>query len=358
MITSNSLKKNFTRRNFLGNTVAAATAFAIAPRTFGCVSKNSENQTLPNVSNFGGVQIGSISYSWQRMAAYGPEEVLGYSIASGIGSLEARWTEIEAFAGIPEGPQRQPLPQNFTGMPEGSGGGIPQGRGAGMSGQEQQEFEATQAAALEAQRQWRISVPMTKFEEFRKMYNNAGVNIHHAKMRPATWSDEEIDYAFRVAKALGAKGVGEEISEEACRRLAPFAEKHDMYVYFHNHGQVGTEGFSFEDFLNISPMVMLNVDVGHFYGATGIDPTEILQKYHDRIVSIHMKDKTGPNSDPPNTNMPFGQGETPLIEVMQLIQKEGWPIYCDIELEYPIPAGSDAIAEVRKCVEYCRQALT
>ena len=326
----------FSRRSFLKTTGTAAVAYTIAPFSLGCSSNKKTN-----VSRFGGVPIGSISYSWSRMPAYGPHEVLQYCIDSGIGSLEARWKEIEAFAGIPEGPKRQPLPQNYKG-----------------SGQEKEEYEAAQEAAREEQRQWRISAPMTKFEEFRKMYNDAGVNIHLAKMRPFKWSDEEIDYAFRVAKTLGARGVGEEISEEACRRLAPFAEKHDMYAYFHNHGQVGAPGFSYDNFLSISPKIMLNVDVGHFYGATGIDPVEILKDYHDRILSIHLKDKTGPNAYPPNTNMPFGEGETPLVEILQLIKKEGWSINCDVELEYPIPEGSDAITEVKKCVEYCRQALT
>jgi hypothetical protein len=336
MIKSHNKKIQLTRRHFLKTASTAATAFTITPLGWGC-----SNNKQANVSNFDGVQIGSISYSWRKMPTYGPKEVLKYCIDSGIGSLEARWIEIEAFAGIPEGPQRRPLPQNYTG-----------------SEQERKEYEAAQEVTREEQRQWRISVPMAKFEEFRQMYNDADVNIHLAKMRPLNWSDEEIDYAFRVAKALGTRGVGEEISEEACRRLAPFAEKHDMYAYFHNHGQVGAPGFSFDNFLKISPKIMLNVDVGHFYGATGINPTEILKKYHDRILSIHLKDKTGPNANSPDKNMPFGEGETPLIEVLQLIKKEGWPINCDIELEYPIPDSSDAVTEVKRCVEYCWQALT
>jgi len=58
-----------------------------------------------------------------------------------------------------------------------------------------------------------------------------------------------------------------------------------------------------------------------------------------------------------NENKPFGEGETPVVEVLQLIQKNDWPIYCDIELEYPIPEGSDAVKETAICREYCKQAL-
>jgi hypothetical protein len=41
-----------------------------------------------------------------------------------------------------------------------------------------------------------------------------------------------------------------------------------------------------------------------------------------------------------------------------LIKKNKWPINVDVELEYPIPEGSDAVAEVKKCVEYCKSILT
>jgi sugar phosphate isomerase/epimerase len=102
---------------------------------------------------------------------------------------------------------------------------------------------------------------------------------------------------------------------------------------------------------------MLNFDVGHYYGATGLHPNGIIEKLHDRIVSIHLKDKTGPKDMPPNTNMPWGKGSTPIKDILLLIQKNKWPVYCDIELEYTVLDGSDAVAEVSKCVEYCRNIL-
>ena len=55
--------------------------------------------------------------------------------------------------------------------------------------------------------------------------------------------------------------------------------------------------------------------------------------------------------------MPWGKGETPIADILLLIKKNKWPIYVDIELEYPVPEGSDAVAEVKKCVEFCRNIL-
>jgi sugar phosphate isomerase/epimerase len=103
---------------------------------------------------------------------------------------------------------------------------------------------------------------------------------------------------------------------------------------------------------------MLNFDAGHYYGATGLHPNGIIEKLHSRIVSIHLKDKTGPKDDPANTNMPWGKGKTPISDILLMVKKNKWPINADIELEYPVPEGSDAVAEVKKCVEYCRNILS
>jgi sugar phosphate isomerase/epimerase len=130
-----------------------------------------------------------------------------------------------------------------------------------------------------------------------------------------------------------------------------------MYAIYHNHAQPGDPGFNFEEFLEYSPSNMLNLDVGHYFGATGKHPNEIIEKLHDRIFSIHMKDKTGKDSEPANTNMPWGEGETPMADILNLIKDNNWPIYCDIELEYPVPDDSDAVKETTLCVDYCREIL-
>jgi sugar phosphate isomerase/epimerase len=189
------------------------------------------------------------------------------------------------------------------------------------------------------------------------MFDDAGIKIHIVKFSPARWSDEEIEYAFKAAKMLGAKGITDEIGEESVKKLGPIAEKHGMYAIFHNHMQFGTPGFSYDPFLAVSPAVMINFDAGHFFGSTGIHPNTIIEKYHDRIVSLHLKDKTGPKTDPSNENQVWGQGETPVADVLQLIKKQGWPIFCDIELEYDIKPWSNAVKEVRTCVQYARQIL-
>jgi sugar phosphate isomerase/epimerase len=291
----------------------------------------------PN-SNFKGVQIGVISYSWRSMPG-DADDILNYCLRSGISSIELMGDVAERYAGIPSLPDRP-------------------ARGDEMTEAARAAYDRKVQESREKQREWRLSVSMDKFAELGKMYNDSGVKIHIVKFSPAGWSDEEIDYAFKAAKAMGAAGITNEIGHDACQRLGRFAEKHDMYAIYHNHGQPGEPGFNFEEFLEYSPKNMLNLDVGHYFGATGKHPNEIIEKLHDRIFSIHLKDKTGKDSEPANTNMPWGEGETPLADILNLIRENQWPIYCDIELEYPVPDDSDAVKETTKCVDYCREVLS
>ena len=67
--------------------------------------------------------------------------------------------------------------------------------------------------------------------------------------------------------------------------------------------------------------------------------------------------------EPPTTpehgekNLPWGVGETPINEILQMVKKNKWTMPATIELEYQVPEGSDAVKEVAKCLEYCRAAL-
>jgi len=289
-------------------------------------------------SGYQGVQIGAITYSWRSMPS-SPGDIIKYCKQTGINSLELMGNIAEDFVGAPAGPVR---PQNFRELSE----------------EERDEFRQKMEAHGIAMSDWRINeASPEKYKELKAMFDEAGIHIHTVKFSPANWSDAEIDYAFESAKILGAKGVTNEIGHEAAERLGPFAEKHDMYAVFHNHGQPGDTAFNFEDYLAYSPNNMLNLDVGHYFGATGLHPNELITKLHERIYSIHLKDKTGKNGYPPDTNAPWGQGDTPLRDILQLIKVNEWDIYCDIELEYEIPEGSNAVIETGKCVAYAKKLL-
>jgi sugar phosphate isomerase/epimerase len=326
----NMRNPTISRRKFLGTTAAVA-AVSMVPFNYSFASGSKK----PN-SKVNGVQLGLTTYSY-RSIPHSLEEVLEYVLKAGVNALEMR-SVLEEGLGIPAMPARGP-------------------RGAELTDKEKAERAKATDTAREEQRKWRLSLPMQKYADIRKMYNDAGVDIHIAKFVPSGWSDEEIDYAYNATKALGAYGITDEASVAACKRLGKFAEKHNSLAIYHTHGQFGEPGFDIDSLLAYSPANRLNLDVGHYFGATGKHPNDVIIKYHDRIPMIHVKDKTGPNHATPNANKPFGQGETPIADVLNLLKKEKWPIDVFVELEYNIPADSDPVKEVVKCIDYMRNIL-
>lgn len=321
------------RKLILSNATLVFVAIVLFALSLACTTGNAKVD-----SNFKGVQVGVITYSWRSMPST-PQDIISYCLQNGISSIELMGNVAESYAGAPVVSRR---PQNYRDMTK----------------EEQEAFDLEWKVSMEELSAWRLEgTASEKYGELRKMFDDAGIGIHIVKFSPARWSDAEIDYAFESAKILGAKGVSNEIGHEACKRLGPIAEKHKMYAIFHNHGQPGDPEFNFESFLAYSPANMLNFDVGHYFGATGLHPNELIEKLHDRIFSIHMKDKTAKDADPADTNAPWGEGDTPLEDILKLIQKNSWDIHCDIELEYPIPEGSDAVIETGKCIEYCKNIL-
>lgn len=305
-----------------------AMLLVLTPQTVGAQDK-------PN-SNYGGVQIGAITYSFRTIRKV--DDVLQACVDAGLSSVELMGTGVEAYLGAPE----NPLTRREMRRPD-------------DLSDEKKEALAKYHKEIKA---WRYSEDnLDKYVALRKKFNDAGISIHIYKWL-AGMSDEELDYSFKVAKALGAIGITTEIGEEACTKVGAAAERAGMLAIFHNHYQYADEDFDVDKLLALNPANRLNFDIGHYFGSTGKDPVAFIEKYHDQIASIHVKDKTAKdNPDNGNVNKPFGEGETPVVEVLQLIQKNAWPIYCDIELEYPIPEGSDAVKETAICREYCKKAL-
>jgi sugar phosphate isomerase/epimerase len=291
----------------------------------------------PN-SRFNGVQIGAITYSFRALPG-GAEEVLKYCLECGISGIELMSSVAESYAGSPAQPSPGPGP------------------GAGRTQPTPEQQEARLKAA-EAVTKWRLSVPMDKYKAFRKMYENAGVRIYAFKLPPTlAMSDAEYEYIWNVTETLGANQITMELptDDKLLQRVADYAAKRKLAIAFHTHGQGGASGF--DKVLAASKYTALNFDVGHFYGVNGQSPVPLVEKYHDRIASLHLKDRKGPNSGSGGPNMPWGQGETPIKEVLQLMKKNKYKFPASIEYEYTTPEGSDVLAEIRKCVQYCMNAL-
>jgi len=354
---------NCTRRDF--GRIAAA-AFPML-RAMGAAKPNSV---------FRGVHIGIIApYSFRGMSS-SAEDILKYLVELGLSTVELQSQPVEAFAGAPAGAGRGFGPP--AGMPPAGGpggaragagpggapGGAPQGVGPGGPGQgaargprtltpEQQE---AMKKAAEQMRKWRLSVSMDKFRELRKVYNEAGVAINAFKLEMANLSDEECDYGFNVARALGATHVTMELNLDPAvtERIGKIAARHQIYVGYHNHTQVKFN--SWDVALAQSPYNGINFDVGHYAAATNESPIPFIRKYANRIQSLHLKDRKYSSNG--GANLPWGQGDSQLKEILQLLAQEKYSFPANIEFEYPVPEGSTVMAELARCIKFAKDALS
>jgi sugar phosphate isomerase/epimerase len=300
------------RRRFIGTGILAAAGMALASKSSFAESILSKNK--PN-SKINGVQIGVITYSFRSMPG-SIEQILQYCIDCNINAIELMGDAAETYAGAPKR--------------DGSA-----------------DYAATMAS-------WRESTLMDSFAAIKKMYNDAGVNIYAWKPNAlgAKNTDGEINYAFNAAKALGCNHVTVELPDaEQTQRLGEIAEKQKMMIGYHAHTQATPT--LWDAALSQSDYNGINLDIGHYVAGTSSSPVDFITKNHSRITSMHLKDRKFKNGP----NMPWGQGDTPIKEVLQLMKKNNYKFPATIEFEYDVPAGSDAVKEVIKCREYAKNAL-
>lgn len=345
------MKNQPNRRQFLGASAALVSGAVLgSSKLFGApaiIRNLSESGSLIN-----GVQIGTITYSFRDMPDQSAEATLQYVLDSGISAIELMGGPAESFAGAPKNTVDMrsvfPLMRKRRDKQE-------------LTADETKtlnEAEAQMKAYREEVAKWRLSAPMDKFGQMRKMYNKAGVQIYAFK--PDAFgvqnTDADINYGLKAAKLLGASHVTlEHPSNDAhTLRLGTLAQKQGMKVAYHGHEQQ-TPTF-WDTALAQSPANMLNLDLGHFVAAGNADPLSIVKLKHERIASMHVKDRQTP--DHGKGNLAWGQGDTPLLQVLKLMRDQKYTFPATVELEYQVPAGSTSVAEVKKCVDYCRNALS
>ncbi|MDR0429283.1 MAG: sugar phosphate isomerase/epimerase [Tannerellaceae bacterium] len=344
---------NLSRRHFLGKSAAVVASASLLPLNYGCGGGTASTNAFANPNSkssdtkSSGPIIGVSTYSFRDIPG-GFENVVNYCKEVDLNTIEVLGVDMEIFLGKPEVPfaDKYPFIKTF-------GPAVLAYLNIQVPAEEKKLFDKYEKDLKE----WRLGLSMPEMEKARTFLQEKGIDAHAGNPSMSGNSDEEVEYGFKLTKAMGAEALISEIDYDNVKRLAPFAEKYGIKLALHNHKQFAAEGFDLDAILALSPLVMLNFDVGNYYGSTGKHPNDILKKYYDRVYSIHLKDMTAPTTTPPNTNQVWGQGQTPLGDVLTLINKEQWPIFCDIELEYEIKPWSDPINEVKKCICFMKQYL-
>jgi sugar phosphate isomerase/epimerase len=210
----------------------------------------------------------------------------------------------------------------------------------------------------EALRKWRLTVPMSHFHEVRQKFDKAGIELYAYNYSfRKDFSHDEMDRGFQMARALGVKYITASSNVSLAHQVDLLAQKYKITVGFHGHDDTRdpdefSTADSFERALKgASPYLGINLDIGHFTAANQ-DAVSFLRKYHEKMVTLHIKDRKKNHGD----NLPFGEGDTPITAVLHLLRDNHWKIPANIEYEYG-EKGMDTIAEMKKCYAYCRKAL-
>lgn len=279
----------------------------------------------PN-SKFNGVQIGinaPYSFGSPTMDA---DETLKNVLELGLSAVELRTQPVEMALGLDKSLIEKP--------------------------KKGEKFDAKGNA--EKLREWRKGVSMDKVKEFRAKWEAAGVLIDVVKVDNLfKLSDDELDYAFTLVKTLGGRAMSSEISHEESelKRVGAFADKHQLLVGYHGHATTKPEHW--EAAFAVAKYNGANVDLGHFVAGNNTSPVPFIKKYHERVTHVHLKDRKFNNG--PNT--PFGQGDTPIVDVLRLIRDEKWNIQAAIEFEYGVPKDSTRMKEIARAIQFCKDAL-
>jgi sugar phosphate isomerase/epimerase len=355
---------NYTRRD-LGKIALAAVPLA---RAYAAIN-----------SKFGGVQIGAITYSFNSIAS-DPEAIIKAMAEIGLGEAELMSNHCEALAGAPAMPS----------FGRGGGGGGGRGRGAGgasgatgapaaaagqappaqtagadagrrggggrtpLTPEQQAQMEQAQAAVAK----WRAGTTADTWKAARKKFNDVGIEVallcYNMNDR---MKDEDIEYGFQMAKGLGVKGITTSTTLTMAKRIAPIADQHKLLVGYHGHDATNDPNQtatleSYATLMAYGKYNGVNLDIGHFTAAN-YDAVAFIKEHHAKITNLHLKDRKKDHG----MNVPWGQGDTPIKDVLQLLKKEKYGFPANIELEYRIPEDSNVVAEMKKCLQYCKDAL-
>jgi len=236
--------------------------------------------------------------------------------------------------------------------------GQPQVLNGGRFGQPPADRTPDYLRTRQQLREWRVAQPLDRFRQVRQKFDAAGLNLFsYVQTIDDDMTDAEIDAAYRQMQALKVPmfttnqtrvGMGP--------RMAPFSAKYGIKAAWHPHAlvqdpnEVATPE-SMEKLLAMSKDFVINLDIGH-YTAGNNDAVAFLQKHHDRITHLHVKDRKRDQG----ANVQLGTGDTPIKQCATLIRDNRWPIMLILEREYRDAPGT-AVEQTQWQLNYVKSLL-
>ncbi len=293
----------------------------------------------------GGVRIGASTYSFRDLPRVpgqdNIDDIIKALAFSGVSAIELASANAEP-AGPDSGPAAPPKPSVYP----------PPVREVSP-----EEVAAAKKAVRDSLRDWRLATPSSHYENIRTKFSDAGIAIFAYSVNyDADFTDAEIEATFSQAKALGVDIIASAATLTTARRLAPFAAKHGILIALHNGIDIKNPDAvstprSLAQVLALSTNFRINLDIGNFTAANA-PAVAWIQENHESITHVQLKDRTRNGGG----NEPLGEGDTPVRQVLKLLQDRKYPIPAFVEYEY-IGLGTPP-EEVKNCMAYVRAALS
>jgi sugar phosphate isomerase/epimerase len=213
---------------------------------------------------------------------------------------------------------------------------------------------AARAQAREELAKWRMTVSLGHFRAIRNKFESAGIAIHGLSAFPGS-TEEELSRTFEIAEVLGARIVTLGVTFPAAERVAPLAEKRDFIVGIQGQPDLSitdpdviSKPAQYDKAVSLSRSYRISFDIGDATGG-GYDSLAFVKDRLDRIAVIYLKDRRKDR-----LSVPWGEGDTPVKEILRLVRDSKYPIRCYIDCDYKT---TDRPADVKRSFAYAKAAL-
>ena len=192
------------------------------------------------------------------------------------------------------------------------------------------------------------------FRVVRKKFDDAGIEIHGLSGFHGS-NEAELNRTFEIADVLGARLITLGVILPAAKLIAPLVEKSKFRVGIQGNPNMNptnpdaiAKPAQYEEAVSLSKSYGISFDIGDATGS-GYDSLKFVEAHLDRIDLIYLKDRRKDR-----TSVPWGEGDTPVAEVLRLIRDRKPAIRCYIDCDYKT---TDRPADVKRSFEFAKNAL-
>ena len=198
---------------------------------------------------------------------------------------------------------------------------------------------------------WSKKLDLRSINQLYNKFSAAGIYIHsYNGSFSKSDDDDQIHQVFDVAKRLKTSIITTSAKYDQLLRIKSYVSQNHFTIASHNHSIQKDENYiasgdSLIRATDINPNdFKINLDIGHMTAANE-DCLAFISKNHRRICSLHLRDRKK-NQGPV---VPFGKGDTKILEVVELLQNNYPEIAMFIELDYPF---ENAYSELKYSIDY------